>query len=98
MWRRFGSRIRNNLENPPGQEHNFDAEEDVIAMKSTAVFLCALLLCVSSCSNKPESPAAEKAAAPAPPAPFKINLVALPEMPVPADNPMTADAVALGKQ
>src|SRR5438552_1709333 len=66
-------------------------------MKSTAAFLCAFLLCLSSCGNNPEPSKSEKPA-PAPPAPFKINLVALPEVPVPPDNPMTADAVALGKQ
>jgi len=61
-----------------------------------------LALFTSSCSNTPETPAKAPTAnpTPAPPAPppFRLDLVALPEMKVPADNPMTADKVALGKQ
>src|SRR5437870_1647699 len=66
-------------------------------MKSTAAFLSAFLFCLSSCANNPE-PSKSEQPAPAPPAPYKVNLVALPEVPVPADNPMTVDKVALGKQ
>jgi len=59
-----------------------------------------LALIVSACGNNAEKPAAEKAAAPAAPAatPVNLDLVALPPVPTPPDNPLTAEKVALGKQ
>ena len=68
-------------------------------MKSTWVVLLAFTLVLVSCS-KPEPEPASKASTPAaaPPTPFNIERVGLPEMPVPADNPLTVDRVNLGKQ
>ena len=59
--------------------------------------LFALVLLLASCGNDSQ-PTAPATPAPAPPTPYKASLVALPEIPVPADNPLTEDKVALGKQ
>jgi len=68
-------------------------------MKSRLVFALAFALLLASCGNKPEpEPAAKATPAAPPPAPFKIERVGLPEMTIPADNPLTVDKVALGKQ
>ncbi len=67
-------------------------------MKYGKTSLLLLGLFVSACGNPADRPATAPAPAPAPPAPMKLTLVALPEMPIPADNPLTEDKVALGKQ
>ena len=67
-------------------------------MKSITVVLLVLSVFLASCGNQPQP--AEKAAAPANPAPAapKPDVGPLGEMAIPADNPMTPEKTALGKQ
>src|SRR5687768_332297 len=69
-----------------------------VVKKHAFCFLLVLALLVSSCGSQP--PADAPKTEPARPAatPVKLDLVALPPVPVPADNPLTAEKVALGKQ
>src|SRR5262245_61458776 len=64
-------------------------------MKSITIVAIILLLFLTSCGPAPQP--AEKAAEPAP-APPPANVGPLGEMAIPADNPMTPERIALGKQ
>ena len=68
-------------------------------MKFKRLFPLVFALIVASCSSQPQPEPDKKAGAPAPTAtPYNLQRVALPEMAIPADNPLTAERVALGKQ
>jgi cytochrome c peroxidase len=66
-------------------------------MKSLTIVVFALLF-VASCSSNTEQPKSQPAAAPAPPPAPKPDVGPLGEMAIPADNPITADKVELGKK
>jgi cytochrome c peroxidase len=63
-------------------------------MNTQKILLLTLCVLVNSCSTA-EPPAETTPAAPVDAVPVRV---ALPEMPVPADNPITPEKVALGKQ
>src|SRR5881409_2451205 len=67
-------------------------------MKSVTILLLASLVFLVSCGTKPEEPAApatpQPAATPPPPGPEALSQ----PMSIPADNPITLEKIALGKQ
>jgi len=63
-------------------------------MKSSKILVLALLIFVTSCATESEKPATQPAAAPA----AKPDTSALGDMAIPADNPITAEKVELGKK